>query len=212
MTDLAFETLPAETLDESAPARRVRLGPFPAAVLTTILAGALAGLMAMAGNALADPMKGDEGCRGLGDKTECLVVMIDHLRRIELTDDAKTVLIGNPAVADVNMVSKSHAILAARTVGATNLIFLDDEGKTIGDFEVVVRETEQRRVVLRRGPGAVELYQCAPRCERTLTQLDSDKAHSLLSAQIDRENRLNAAAEGAAASAAPAAPAAVPTN
>lgn len=132
---------------------------------------------------------------------QSLVVMVDHLHRVSFTDTVKTVLIGNPAIADVTMISEFEAVVTAKTVGSTNLFFLDPDGRAIGDFEVVVREGEERRVVLRRGPGQTELYQCAPRCERTLSQIDSAESYNKLSEVVSRENQLVTGATAGAASA-----------
>lgn len=121
----------------------------------------------------------------------CVVVLIDHLRRLGFRDEVQTVLIGNPAIADVTMISTTEAVVTARTVGTTNMIFLNSAGLAIADFEVLVREGESQRVVLRRGPTETAIYQCAPRCERTLTQLDSEDPHSGLASQIGREVAVN---------------------
>ncbi|MEM9725720.1 MAG: pilus assembly protein N-terminal domain-containing protein [Pseudomonadota bacterium] len=131
---------------------------------------------------------------------QSIVVMVDHLHRLSFDATVKKVLIGNPAIADVTMISLDEAVVTARTVGATNLFFIDETGRTIGDFEVVVREGERRRVVLRRGPGNTELYQCAPRCERTLSQIDSAENYTNQSQIVTQENDFaNGAATAGAA-------------
>ena len=140
-----------------------------------------------------------DACAQGAEDARCISVLVDHLRRVGLPEPVRTVLIGNPAIAEVTMISETQAVVSARTIGSTNLIFLNDDGEAIGDFQVLVREGEQRRVVLRRGPTSTELYQCAPRCERTLTQLDSPEAHQAVTEQITRETSVNqnAANEGA---------------
>ena len=142
-----------------------------------------------------------EPCSQGVDSARCVVVLVDHLRRLSFRDEVQTVLVGNPAIADVAMISSTEAVISARTVGSTNMIFLNERGLAISDFEVLVRESESQRVVLRRGPNAVELYQCAPRCERTLTQLDSEGPHAELAGTIGREIGLTAGAVDSAASA-----------
>ena len=122
--------------------------------------------------------------------SQSLVVVIDHLQRVSFDEPIKTVLVGNPAIADVTMISSYEAVVTAKSVGATNLFFLDVEGKAIGDYDVVVREGEERRVVLRRGPSNTELFQCAPRCERTLSQIDTAESYNKLNEIVARENSL----------------------
>lgn len=142
-----------------------------------------------------------EPCAAGEDSAHCVVVLIDHLRRLGFPDEVRTVLVGNPAIADVTMISATEAVISAKAVGATNMIFLNGEGLAISDFEVLVRESEAQRIVLRRGPALTELYQCAPRCARTLTQLDSPAPHQSLAATIGRENGLSAGAAAAGAQA-----------
>lgn len=153
--------------------------------------------------AYSAPVSGDEPDEVV---QQSLVVLVDHLSRVGFDDVVKTVLVGNPAIADVTMISKFEAVITAKTVGATNIFFLDPEGRALGDFEVVVREGEERRVVLRRGPGKTELFQCAPRCERTLSQIDSAESYTELSTVVAGENDFarNAAAAGGDQGGAPA--------
>lgn len=137
----------------------------------------------------ADPM----GERQEAQQTS-IMVMVDHLRRVGFDAVIKSVLIGNPAIADVKMISKREAVIVAKQVGSTNIYFLDKDGVALGDFDVVVREGEARRVVLRRGPNRTALYQCAPRCERTMTQMDTLEAHGALNEVVTKENALAAGA------------------
>ena len=129
---------------------------------------------------------------------QSLVVVIDHLQRVSFDEPVKTVLVGNPAIADVTMISTYEAVVTAKSVGATNLFFLDPDGRALGDYEVVVREGEERRVLLRRGPGSTELYQCAPRCERTLSQIDSQESYKQLKEIVSNESRMIDGAASAA--------------
>lgn len=129
----------------------------------------------------------DTSCTPTRAGVECMVLFIDHISRYQLDGEIGVLLVGNPAIADVNLITATDVAITARSVGSTNLIFLDDAGGVISEIEVVVREADTRRVVLRRGAAATELYQCAPRCERTLTQMDSPEPHSDLAGTIGRE-------------------------
>lgn len=164
-----------------------------AAARRTAIAGAF-----LAGAALSAPAADATEFSGCALADGCIAVVIDHFSRVALEEPVKTVLIGNPAIAEVTMISDTQAIVSARSIGATNLMFLNDDGAAIGDYEILVREGRQRRVMLRRGPNSTSLFQCAPRCERTLTLLDSDEAHSSTAGKISRETGLNSAAVGAA--------------
>lgn len=147
-------------------------------------------------DASRDPMRADACAHGY-DGGSCVVVMIDHLRRMRFDGPVKTVLVGNPAIADVTMISASEGVISARSIGSTNMIFLGETGDAVGDFQILVREGESQRVVVRRGPTSVAAYQCAPRCERTLSMSDSADKHGELLQTILSENSLNESAASA---------------
>ena len=124
----------------------------------------------------------------------CILVLLDHLRVVKLPAGVDAMLVGAPEVADVNLVNATTAAFSARSVGVTNAIFLDSDGRQVAHYQVVVREPELRRVVLRRGPDKAEHYQCAPRCERTLAQSDTTEAYDSLNQRIQSDNALTGAA------------------
>lgn len=101
-----------------------------------------------------------------------LSVPIDQSARIVLPAGTQNVMIGNPSVADVNVLDAGSAILLGRSYGVTNLLITDGRGRVLMNRQVVVSAPDLNRVTLYRGPGGqptarVENYACAPRCERT---------------------------------------------
>ncbi|MCI4662450.1 MAG: pilus assembly protein N-terminal domain-containing protein [Neomegalonema sp.] len=127
------------------------------------------------------------GCNEASADGECLELLLNHLRQVKFDRSVKTVLVGNPAIADANMLNASNAVISARSVGATNMLFLDADGRLLGDYEVFVREPSARRVVLHRGPTHATHFQCAPRCERTLSPSDHVDEHNTLKQRIESE-------------------------
>jgi len=132
-----------------------------------------------------DPSKGNNetfgyqqshACGGALDGATCLVILHDHMRRVRLDRDAGTILVGNPAIADVTVLGKDTIFVSARSIGATNIIVLDENNDEIRTFEVFVREPTTKRVVLRNA-GLAENYQCAPNCLRALSQTDAPGPH-----------------------------------
>ena len=77
----------------------------------------------------------------------------------------RDVLIGNPAIADVAVLDASKAVVTGRGYGVTNLIVIDQLGRTVKDRQVVVSAPEAGRVSVIRG-GRVDDYACAAGCER----------------------------------------------
>ena len=102
-----------------------------------------------------------------------IAALIDQGVRVSLPAGARDVMIGNPAIADINVVDSRTAVIQGRSYGVTNLIVVDARGRTIQDSQVVVTASEVNRVSVYRGPGPgadlahVDNYACGPRCERT---------------------------------------------
>lgn len=130
---------------------------------------------------------GSKGPRAARRDGSVVNLRLDHLRRMSFEGPVRTVMIGNSGVADVVMISETEAILSPRSVGDTNLIFLGDGGALLGEYELIVREGRNRRVLLQRGPKLAEVYQCAPRCERSLSQLDSPNAYDAHSSVVSKD-------------------------
>lgn len=95
-----------------------------------------------------------------------LVVPIDQSTPLPLPRGARDVLIGNPAIADVAVLDSSKAVISGRGYGVTNLVVIDQLGRTVMERQVVVAAPSEGRVSVIRGPR-VEEYACAGGCERS---------------------------------------------
>ncbi|CAN5677215.1 pilus assembly protein N-terminal domain-containing protein [soil metagenome] len=99
--------------------------------------------------------------------------MIDQGVRISLPAGARDVMVGNPAIADINVLDSRTAVIQGRSYGVTNLVIIDARGRTLQNNQVVVTASDVNRVSVYRGPGPgavmthVDNYACGPRCERT---------------------------------------------
>lgn len=112
---------------------------------------AAAAIAAPAGSALAAPSTN---------------VAIDHTTRINLRGAAASVIVGNPAVADVTVVDDRTLFLSGRGYGVTEVTVLDPLGRTIWSSEVVVTAPTQGAVSVYRGSAVTEMA-CAQSCSAT---------------------------------------------
>jgi Flp pilus assembly secretin CpaC len=90
-------------------------------------------------------------------------VAIDHTTRINLRGAAASVIVGNPAVADVTVVDERTLFLSGRGYGVTEVTVLDPLGRTIWSSEVVVTAPTQGAVSVYRGSQVTEMA-CAQSC------------------------------------------------
>lgn len=100
-----------------------------------------------------------------------LTVIADRAKIVRIAGDAASVVVGNPAFADVS-VQKNFIIIHGRNFGQTNVIILNQAGDQLADLEVTVVKGPDRNVSVFRA-GAKASYACAPKCESTLQVGDS---------------------------------------
>lgn len=93
-------------------------------------------------------------------------IRIDQAARLVLSGNARDVIIGNPAVADVTVLDGRTLVVTGKGYGITNLIVVDGRGRTILDRQIIVSASDDGRVTMYRGADLYN-YACAPRCERT---------------------------------------------
>ncbi len=93
-------------------------------------------------------------------------VRMDENTLISLRAPAGNVLVGNPAIADVTLVTPQRIAILGRAYGVTNLIVTDRMGRTIFSEEINVAQAARGRMSVYRGTLAVN-FACSPHCERT---------------------------------------------
>jgi Flp pilus assembly secretin CpaC len=101
-------------------------------------------------------------------------VDFDQTQVVRLDREAKTVLVGNPAIADAQMVDPKTVYVLGRMFGQTNIVALDANGTEVLNTRVTVGVSNASVVTLYRGAQGQRTLACSPRCERTLTQGDSE--------------------------------------
>jgi len=95
-----------------------------------------------------------------------IIARIDEATSVSLPGSASSVIVGNPAVADVSIVDRRRIAVLGRTYGTTNVMVFDAAGRVIYNGLVTVTSPSAGHVSLFRG-SAVHNYACGPRCERT---------------------------------------------
>ncbi len=108
------------------------------------------------------------------DETAPLRVVYDQSVLLHLDRPAKTVIVGNPAIADAQLVNDHTIYVLGRMFGNTNIIAVDGDGAEVTNTSLTVGGGEFAQVTLYRGPEGQRNLACAPQCERTITQGDSE--------------------------------------
>jgi len=120
---------------------------------------------------------------GAAFSEDTLVVTVDQARVAKIPVSARTLIIGNPMIADVTLLKRGGTmIVTGKGYGETNLIALGADGNTVAESMIqVVGGTNE--LVVQRGLER-ESYTCAPRCQPTARLGDDSKYFGDVSAQI----------------------------
>lgn len=130
---------------------------------------------------------------------ESVVVKVDHAKVVRLPEKAQTVIVGNPAIADVSVQRNGVMVVTGKSFGVTNLIALDASGALLAESLVRVGASSDSVLTVQRGLDR-ESYSCAPSCEPIARLGDAQRFFSEAGGQSIARS---AAAAGAATTSAP---------
>jgi hypothetical protein len=124
---------------------------------------------------------------GLAFANDTLVVTVDQARVVRIPPTARTLIIGNPMIADVTLLKQSGTmVVTGKGFGETNLIALDTDGKPVAESMLQV-VNGGNGLVVQRGMDR-ESYTCAPRCQPTARLGDDSKFFGDVTSQIQAHN------------------------
>lgn len=114
---------------------------------------------------------------------ESFNVEVNQTKALNFSAPVTSIMLGNPAIADIHVDSDKRVYVLGRAFGQTNLIALDADGKTVAMMNVNVTSQSADNLTLNRGTGQVS-YNCTPRCERVANSTDSADNFGEVSGQI----------------------------
>ncbi len=118
-----------------------------------------------------------------------ITVSMDEVRLVTFAKPVATVYVGNPVVADVNMIDTRRAFVLGKSFGATNIIALDKTGQQVSNSQITVLGRAASTVTLNRGASQVTLT-CAGRCELAPMPGDGKDEFDAAVGQIERHQSL----------------------
>lgn len=126
---------------------------------------------------------------------EPIVVTMDRAKVMRIPAPADTVIVGNPAIADVSIRDRQTLVLTGRQAGVTNVVILDKKGDPIADELISVEVAEGSIVFVQRGASRYS-YACTPNCAVTLRTGDNKQHFDDARSQIDSVNQNASAFSG----------------
>ena len=131
-----------------------------------------------------------------GAEAAAFKVELNEQKVLRLPAPVATVMVGNPAIADVLVQNSQTIYVLGRSYGKTNFIALDASGKQIAQYDLDVVAQSGGVVTLVRGTGQ-STYSCSPRCEPVVNPSDASETFSKA---LNQSSALAGAASGSAAS------------
>lgn len=96
-----------------------------------------------------------------------LSVEIDRSARVQLRGAAGSVIVGNPAIADVQVVDANTLYIVGKGYGVTEVVAVDAIGRTLFQNQVIVTAGTTGVVRVWRGGQATEMA-CAASCTTSI--------------------------------------------
>jgi hypothetical protein len=118
-----------------------------------------------------------------------IAVFLDQAKLLKLPAGAETIVIGNPAIADVNVQRNGVLVITGRMPGRTNFIALDTNGTIISESFVSVSAAPNAGLLVTRGMDASH-YHCAPNCYPTVALGDADNHFNRTAEQSSRRDSM----------------------
>ena len=110
-------------------------------------------------------------------------VTMDQVRTYTTKQEAASIIVGNPGIADVSVQDNNNFLLFGKAPGLTNIMILDENGKITQNLQVRVNPPGNNMLVFHRGKARTT-YNCTTHCEATLTVGDDNSNFSAVNSQV----------------------------
>jgi Pilus formation protein N terminal region len=118
---------------------------------------------------------------------DVITLQLDRATVIRAPNKTTTMVVGNPAIADVSIQKNGVIVLTAKSYGETNLLALDSEGQLVSETWLKVQASIRGNMVITRGVER-ETHSCTPNCVPTMTLGDNQKYFSEAGGQAGIRN------------------------
>ena len=121
--------------------------------------------------------------------TGVLAITIDQAKVAKIPAGTATLVVGNPAIADVTMLKGGLSmVVTAKGYGQTNLVAVDASGNILDEKQIRV-DPARTMLVVQRG-AARSSYSCNPWCMPTVQLGDDNTVFGEAGSQISTRNGL----------------------
>ncbi len=116
-------------------------------------------------------------------------VVADRAKVFRLEEPAKTIILGNPSIADITIHDPVTIVITGKSYGTTNLVVLNDASEPVVEELITVTADMDGYVAVQRNNSRFT-YSCNPDCQEVLRLGDSKKMVADVAASIRLRNEL----------------------
>ncbi|MDD7910099.1 pilus assembly protein N-terminal domain-containing protein [Pseudovibrio exalbescens] len=116
-------------------------------------------------------------------------VYLDQAKVFRIDEPASTIILGNPAIADVTLHDRMTIVVTGKSSGVTNIIVLNEDSEPIVDDQIVVRAAVEEVVSVQRN-AIRSSYSCKPDCDPVVRLGDGTDHFDEYTKQIEARNTL----------------------
>ncbi len=117
---------------------------------------------------------------------EQLWLTMDQVRPFKLETPAQSIVVGNPAIADVTIQDNTNLLLFGKAPGLTNIYIFDETGAPAKNLMIRVRTPSSDMLTVHRG-AARTTYNCTTNCEATVTVGDDPATFGGVAGQVTQK-------------------------
>ncbi len=111
---------------------------------------------------------------------------MDQVRPYQLEHPAQSIVVGNPAIADVTVRDNTNVLLFGKAPGLTNIYIFDERGEAVKNLIIRVRTPSADMLTVHRG-AARTTYNCTTNCEATITVGDENTTFNDIATQVQNK-------------------------
>ena len=104
-----------------------------------------------------------------------VVIYVDRAKVMQVSEEASTVIIGNPLFADAVVRPNNILVVTGKTPGTSNMIVLGRQGETLAEYIIHVTTDQSDVVIMHKGTERYS-FACTNRCENA-PQIGDSKAY-----------------------------------
>lgn len=111
---------------------------------------------------------------------------MDQVRPYKLESPAQSIVVGNPAIADVTVQDNANLLLFGKAPGLTNIYIFDENGVAVQNLMIRVRTQTAGMLTFHRGTARTT-YTCTTNCEATITVGDDPETFTGVVSQVNNK-------------------------